>query len=362
MNLMLKSFFSVLCLSSVSLYAQNFNNYTINKNAFVLPKGKVQIKSAYLKVNDTIDVLNLKAKELGSSLSSLGGIGDMDGYDLELRYGLTNRDSIFINYQRWNIDYGDSTLKNNKIDIFNRYNLYSNKGSFLDSISIDIGYEMNKATPIDIKNDTALNSMIKKLKPDTAIKLDDGTIIANDTTFAVYDSVGNKIHPYLSIGNLQSDSYYMRLLFGKEIFTNSFLNLYIDYRLIDIKTKIIFYPNDNKFINSMMGKFTIPNMNRKESVIKSGFTYSLEIYDFIAELNYEYSKIFRDSDISYNDVNHVFDASLSRKITDNFLLYIGGSLMLNQFNTDLPYLYNKYTKTQFDKKYGYAKLGIIYSF
>ena len=36
--------------------------------------------------------------------------------------------------------------------------------------------------------------------------------------------------------------------------------------------------------------------------------------------------------------------------------------MFQQFNSSLPYLYNKYTQTQFDKKYGFAKFGLAYKF
>ncbi|MNN81568.1 hypothetical protein D3C81_1984060 [compost metagenome] len=36
--------------------------------------------------------------------------------------------------------------------------------------------------------------------------------------------------------------------------------------------------------------------------------------------------------------------------------------MLHQFNGVIPYLYNKYTKNKYDKKYGYAKVGFVYNF
>ena len=353
---------SVIFLFTISLFSQLLAYTVLNKHSYPLPNGEFQIKSAYLKVNDTIDIFNMKEQELGSSKSSLGSMGDMTGYDFEVRYGITQNDSIFINYQKWSIAYGESMLENNKLDLFNRFNIYEDDSSFFSSFSIDIGYEGNRASPIDIKDDVFLNSMIKKIKPNTSMVFKDGSIISDDTTLSLYNIDGNKIYPYISIADLQSDSYYARLLLGKEITQNLFLDFYIGYKLVDIKTEIQFFPNDVTIINNLMSNFEIPNMDRKESVMSLGFSSSLNIYSFIAEINYEYNKIFRDADVSNIDINHKIDASISRKIDDNFLVYLGGTLMLNQFNTDLPYLYTQYTKTQFDKKYGYVQIGLVYQF
>ncbi|MEA3353047.1 MAG: hypothetical protein U9Q33_04425, partial [Campylobacterota bacterium] len=84
--------------------------------------------------------------------------------------------------------------------------------------------------------------------------------------------------------------------------------------------------------------------------------------DYILEFNYEYNKLFRDKKLEYMNKNNIINMFLSKKISDNVLVYLGGRAMFQQFNTDIPYLYNQYSQTQFDKKYGFAQLGLIYSF
>ena len=352
---------AILILLSVSALFPNQSDYFIlNKHSFTLPKNTLEIKSSYLKVNDTIDVLNVKEQELGA-LNRFGSMGDMDGYEIELRYGVTSYNIIFFNYQRWNIDYAGSTLKNNTIELFNRYRLI-NQNSFLDSLSLDIGFTHNYSKPINIKNDELLNSMIKKIRPNTSIVLDKGDIISGDTTLAFYDNEWNKIYPYLSISNLKSKSYYVRALIAKQLTANTLIDVYIAAKYTDIRTGILLEPKENSYLNKFIGEFKIPNLNRTEKSINIGFVTTLYVKKFTMEFNYEYNKIYRDKELRYMNHSHIIEASISKKIYNNFLLYIGGRLMLQQFNTDLPYLYNKYTQTQFDKKYGFAKIGLVYSF
>ncbi|MEA3316021.1 MAG: hypothetical protein U9Q30_09215 [Campylobacterota bacterium] len=351
----MKKLFLPIVIATIS-HCDTLNYAVLDKHSSVLPENKIQIRTSYLKVNDTIDFLDIKESELGSYGDSFDTIGDMDGYDFNLRYGLSSKNSIFINYQRWNVDYGDSTLNNNKIDIYNRFNIYK-------TISFDIGYIQDKANPITIKNDKMLNSMINKIKPNSGIKIDNGSIIEDDGTITtINDSNGNQLSPYISIEDLQSSSYYTRLLFGYNISRSSFLDFYLGYRYNDIKTKIFIYPKTNADFNSKIEEFNIPNLNRDETVVTLGATYTLQLKRNIYEFNYEYNKVFRDDELSYANISHILNITIAKEIRDKLLLYIGGKVMFQQFNTDLPYLYNKYTQTQFDKKYGFAKVGVVYSF
>jgi len=338
------------------VYASGLNYAVSNKHSFVLPKNTLEIKASYL--TNAIDVLNLKEKEY----KSLGSIGDMDGYSFELRYGISTRDSIFVSTQRWNVNYGDSTLKNKKYDIFNRYLLIHRPYSFINNVSVDVGVAQDSSSDIEVSSDKYLNALVKKIKPDSDVVFNDGDIILGDTTISIYDKNGNKIHPHLSINNLSSRSYYGRLLFGKTFSPSSILDFYLGFKYTTITTAISFYPNNISFLNDMMSNYEIPDMDRDEENINIGFSYLLESGKLIYEFNYEYNKMLRDSDVSYIDHNHIIDASIAMNMTKNTLVYIGGRLMMEQFNSDIPYLYNKYTKTQFDHKYGFAKFGFIYKF
>ena len=277
-----------LCFSF--LLSQNLNYAVSDRHAFTLPKGKLQIESSYLKVNDTIDILNIRDSQGDTPL------GDMDGYDIALRYGLRDDDSIFISYNWWRLEYSGTLLKNKKIDIFNRYNIVTNRYGVLNSLSIDVGYTKDSA-------DTTLYS------------------------------------------NLNSNSYYSRILIAKKISSNALLDLYLGYKKIDIK-----------------GNLSLTSLDRDEDNINMGFVYTLQSSEYIYEFNYEYNRLFRESSVSHIDYNHIIDASISKVVNSNLLLYVGWRVMSQQFNTDIPYLYNSSTKDEFDKKYGFAKVGIVYSF
>jgi len=154
-----------MLLFTSSLFSAGLDYAVSNKHSFVLPKNALEIKASYLKVNDTIDIFNLKEKQF----KSLGSIGNMDGYSLEFRYGLSSKDSIFVSAQRWNVDYGDSILKNNKYNLFNRYLLIHNPDAFLNNFSVDIGFSQNRGNGIMVSSDKALNALIKKIKPNSSI-------------------------------------------------------------------------------------------------------------------------------------------------------------------------------------------------
>ena len=342
------------------MIAQNINYAVSNKHSFTLPKGKLELKSAYLKMNDTLDIFNLKEKIVGNS-TTLSQSGDMDGYDLELRYGLTSKNTLLFNYQAWDIDYSKTILKNRRLELINRYNIYSNKYSFFNSLSFDIGYRKDSSNSLDIKDDKTINSLIKKIKPNSNLSIQNGAIHSGNSTFSIYNNVGNAISPYISIENLTSRSYMLRGLLTKKISNSSVFNFYIALKNIKITTSIDIYPKIS-IIDSLLGDYSMPILDRNEKNLDIGFLYIIEQRNYIYEFNYQYTKIFRTSDISYIDYNHTVDASITKKISKSLLVYVAGRLMLKQFNTDIPYLYNKYTKTSFDKKYGFTKFGMVYSF
>jgi len=345
-----------LFLMGISVQAYALNYSVTNKQAFTLPAKTASFNLGYLKVNDQLDIFHLKEKQF----SNLGSIGDMTGHHLEVRYGLTSKDTFIASTQAWNIDYSDSTLKNTKYTLLNRYQFIANPIAFFNSLSLDIGIERNTAPAITLSSDRFLNALIQKIKPNSGIKINNGDIIAGDITLTFYNDQRQKIYPHISLKDLSSQTYYTRLLIGKKM-TSSILSAYIGYRYTDITTSIAFYP-DNTLIRNILKNKIPPSLNRSETDLELGFSYLLQTSPFIYEIKYEYHQIFRDKTVSYLNQSHTLDANIALPISRNTLLYLGGRLMMEQFNSDIPYLYNRYTKTQFDHKYGFAKFGFIYRF
>jgi len=334
-------------------FSQSINYAVLNNQAFVM-NSVIALKASYLRVNDDLDFLNMRESELGT-LSKYGStIGDMSGYEAEIGFGLSDKDSIFLNFQEWNIDYGGSKLSNKKIELFNRFNLVSNQFSYINSLSFDIGYIMDFANRVEITNSGLMNSMIKKVSPNSDYSIsDNGTILKNGSETTIYDKdSGNKISPSVAIDNLLSNSYYLKILAGKKISRRSILNLYSSYYYVDIQS-------DVKISKELLQNFSVANLNRSEHILNLGVSLISEFKYLIFEINYEYNKIYRDN-LEYMNYSHNLDIAISKPITKNLLFFVSGKMMFQQLNRDIPYLYNQYTESQFDKKYGFAKFGLIY--
>jgi hypothetical protein len=129
----------------------------------------------------------------------------------------------------------------------------------------------------------------------------------------------------------------------------------------DISSNIAFYPDNVAFIEPFISRYE-KDLKRTQKVAEVGFAYMGEFDEFALEFDYVYSKIYRDEHLSQNNDNHTIEMVISGVVGRDFLVYVGGKMMLSQFNTDLPYLYNEYTASQFDKKYGFAQLGLVYSY
>jgi len=352
----LKNIFTILIILSLSIFARTINYGVFNNQAYIMAKGQISLKGSYLRINDDIDIFNMKDSELGS-LSKYGStIGNMSGYEAEIDYGILKRDSIFLNFQEWNIDYGGSKLTNRRLEFTNRYNLTYSKYAFVNALSFDIGFRRNWANRVEITNIDMMNSMIKKVYPNSDYSIgDDGSILKNGTKTTLYDKNGNRLSPSVDIDNLESNSIFLRFLFGKRVFDKTLINLYTTYYYVDLSSKVDISPS------SLINSIDIESLNRDEQVVDVGFSWITEFKYLLFELNYEYAKIFR-KDLTYKNYSHTLDIAISKPITRNLLLFASGKVMFQQFNRDIPYLYNRYTETQFDKKYGFAKFGLIYKF
>ncbi len=360
---MFKKKIPLLLIISVCTFAvDNINNTVLNIHSFTTVKNRIGIKGSFYKVNDTLDIFNVREHEIGT-LSRFGALGDMSGYEGEIRYSLTDRISINYKHEYLDIDYGGGGfIKNKRDDIFLRLNLYYHPYTFINAWSVDLGYTKNSSKPLDITKDEMLNAMIKKIAPNTSLSIKDGVVTYGNYSASIYEN-GKKVYPFVRVGDLKDSSYYVRLIMGKR-FENSIFDLYAGYKKSDIDAKISIEPSNNTLIKDALNKLNIviPKLSRDEKSYFAGFTYTLEYKDFLFETGYRYVYIDREDDIDYENSNHIIDMSISRIITKNLLFYIGGKIMTNQFNAQIPYLYNRYTQTQYDKKYGYAKFGFVYNF
>ncbi len=323
-----------------------------------IPKNTLKLKLNYNRINDTIDVFNIKESELGSN--NLGSIGDSSGYDISLGYGLTDFIALYANYNYISINYNDTKLKNSQLDLYTKINLYHNPDNIFKTFSVDIGYIGNSANNLDIKKHSTLNSIVQKIRPGTSIKFsEDGGLTRNGTTLYIIGDNG-VLSPFIRLEDLGDKSFYLRALSGIE-FQNSVLQIHGGFKKTSIDTLITLKP-DHSVIQTALDEFGNINLNRDEKTIFGGLNFAYEYSDYIFEAGYEYLKIFgREKELDATDDNHILNATISKSLTKDLRVFIGGKAMLHQFNGVIPYLYNEYSKHRYDKKYGYAKVGFIYN-
>jgi hypothetical protein len=155
----------------------------------------------------------------------------------------------------------------------------------------------------------------------------------------------NKAGDFNNMQDLSDNSFYVRLLLGSK-FSSALLNFYTGFK----------YSSINGYLNAT-------DVSRNEKALILGSSYTVEFSRYILDAKYEYMRLFdRESILTENKSNHIFDINLAYPYHDNLLLYIGSKIMLNQFNGLIPYLYNRQTQAAFDKTYSLLKVGFVYNF
>jgi len=355
-------------ITSSIIYAKNIDYAREDVQTLVIPKGEIEISANYMLLNNSVDILNLRSKELSNS-ANFGSIGNLNGFNLGVRYGIDS--NLMLNYKHdlKNITYLSSTMTNNSDELYLRYNIEAYNDALLNSgFSFDIGYKRDALRDFKLKNISDINTLIKRVLPNQNANIfyadgKTGTPLPKvEGYYANFKGTETKLNeaPYISMTNTGDDSIFVRILNG--LYTDSQLfNIYIAYKYTKIRNTI---STSNQVLRLAKDKgYDLKKiLNRDESMISLGFNYSLNIKSVVYELGYKYNKMFRSSDLGYIDYNHILNANISYIVTKSFFVNIGAKLMNRQFNGEIPYLYNRYTDTTFDHNYGYADIGFSYIF
>jgi hypothetical protein len=163
--------------------------------------------------------------------------------------------------------------------------------------------------------------------------------------------------PYISITNMEDESYYLQFDVKKILSNYVSITPFVKFNFSSITTDI--RANDELVEKAMEQGYDLDfSLNRDEKSINLGF--ELFYHDrYSIKLKYYYTKLFRaDSEnLNYIDYNHVINLNFIKPLDKKRFIYIGGKYMHRQFNGEIPYLYNKYSQTTFDHRYGFARVG-----
>ena len=367
-SLVILKYISLVTLLALPVMAgSNIRYAKSDMHAQTIKKGEFDFSFDYNLLNNTIDILKLKQSEL-SSTNNIGAIGDLNGYGVKLRYGLTSSLMLSFEYSKNDIQYLSSTMTNKKYEFYTRYNLIQNNSARLNNgLAFDVGYIGNRFHDFKITDIKTIENLIKK-------KIDGFSFRPprNGNYSAIAPGIAPvtlEKPPYESIEDSGDDSLYLRAITGFHEQEHT-IDFFLGYKYTKIRNR--FNTNDElvNLAKAYAKKKKIDfndinprqNLDRHESMLFGGFNYTLDMSNLIYEFTYEYDRLFRDAGLDYINYNHIFNGSVSYAVNKNLLISLSAKAMYRQFNGVIPYMYNKYTDTTFDHKYGYASLGFTYLF
>ncbi len=336
--------------------------------SLTLPKGMWEMNISYGMVNDTIDIFDVKGKELKTigKKFAVSGLGNYYDLPIRLNYGLTERLSILSNFTyRW-IDYGSSKLKVKSYCLGLRRNLRGEEGGLFPSISFDFGTRGNIANDQTFTDPFQINYYINKMIPELSTKL---STEVNEHVWLKYETenmiIKHKIEE-VDIRNMKDYNIYWRITLGKTT-EHFYPNIFFEYGRNWIRTKVGQNLIEN-VIDYLPDEYKdrllkLSNLNRNEGYWKIGISLLIKTpFKTLTHIEYDYVSVNREKELDYEPKNHIIKIDINYSFRKNVIFTIGGIYLNRQFNGVLPFMYNRYSQTTFDHKYGWAKIGLTFLF
>ena len=358
----MKKLLLFLLLIQQSSYSEAINYKKNHLHAFLPQPQKLYLMGSFEKVNDTLDILNIKKNEISKDNKNFDSVGDMEGINLNLGYRFS--DKWYLNFE-WNkkkLQYSGTTLTNQKFDTYIRYQFYHNKNL---AFAIDGGFKTNIADDTYVKDLKTINNALNDIASDKELEIsgteNKHTLIYREDEGSI-KTINLKNTPYLAIVDTEDSTFYGRAIFSFK--KNKWIvDTYMGYSEtnIQIGTDSSILHENNSDLESQLENISFIQ-KRRDSMFFGGLGIGYEIDNFYIETNYQYNHILRIDGLNKINKNHILDINIHYSINNNIGFFIGGKMMLNHFNGEIPYLYGEYTDTSFDHKYGFVKSGIIYNF
>ncbi len=326
--------------------------------SMVIPKGRWEIGVFYGKVNDTIDVLNVKGRELSkiSSRYRTNSLGNYEHLKLILNYGLTYHSMLLTGLTSRSIDYGSG-----KLTVYSYH--FSLRKSFDSVFSVELGLKGNVAEDRTFSDVRDINYYLHKFRPDISIELDPSYIwfVKETPDLIIKYGVPRTEDPNFKLKDMSDSTKFLRFTLGKA-FDFLYPNVFLEFGKTRISTKI---DTNLKDLIPESYKSKLPplpiDLSRSETYWKGGFSIFIRTpFKTLTSLQYSYVKLKRSSDLNYVNYNHVIKAKVDYFLRKNVILSVGGTYLHRQFNGVIPFMYNKYSQTTFDHRYGWAEAGIIF--
>ena len=340
-------------ITQTLLYSQNSNIH-----AFLPKPNTLHMSFSVEKVNDKIDIFNVKDSEIKKKSS----LGDMKGININLGYALNRKWYFNLNLNQKSLNYSAYTLVNRKIEFYSRYMLHRHNNL---ALSIDFGYIGNRASDIEMSTLESINDVLEDITPNREIELEE----INSEQVLFYRGEDRSIRTislenraFVSIKDTHDNSLYTRAILtlkkDKWLF-----DTYIGYKKSKVHNEL-----DTSFANEKNPDLqkeledVILVQDRTDTMWFTGIGTSYDFNQFQVEANYQYNYINRIASLERVKKNHTLNLNINYNINKNIDCFVGGKVLFHQYNGEIPYLYTVYNQGSFARKHGFANVGISYKF
>ena len=356
MKLLLNSSLFLILGSSV-LFGENIEYKSGDIHTLTQKPNTLSIDLSYSVLNDTVDLLDFKSKEFDSATAS--AIGDMNGYEAKITYGID--ESLMVRYGigRQTFEYSGNTITNTNNELFLRKNIWQEGEKNFSGVSFDLGVVYNQLGDYYVSDIGDINELAKRYDKERSYKLEyiSGGLFATSANSTPPQLL---YHPWVGMEDTNDMSWYLRVISGWAG-SHGMVDLFGGMKQTTIKNRIV-ASNELARVARSKGIEIEKELGRSERNYFAGVSGRYEWDMMGIEYLYQYDRFQRDSGLDYVNYNHTVELTLDWKVVKDILFYIGGKAMYRQLNGTIPYLYNEYTQTTYDHKYGYAQTGLLFRF
>ncbi|MBI4867596.1 MAG: hypothetical protein HY816_11645 [Candidatus Wallbacteria bacterium] len=303
-------------------------------SAFVLPRGQLETALFIEKVNETIDIFDVKGSQLsdlrGRTDLDLGAIGDLDGFRAVVGLGLGHRSLFQYVGRRQDIAFGAGTLERAGDELHLRYVVHRGREDGT-TLALEPIFRSNR-----------------------------GSGIAR--TFTRFEAFGVIIVPpqpiRLEFGGAKDESYALRLSGTRQLFDHGLLSMWTEFERVSVESEL---------------RTNLPLVELQR--ILGALEYESSQWHFGIGVNWQFSGKFAahvryerlaiDRDINDRipgvvDTNDIVRARFDYAILPEWTVNLQFDYFGSQLGGEVPFLFNELSASRFDKVYGYAGLGVTH--
>ncbi len=332
--------------------------------ALMMPQGQWELSADYLVMNDTVDVLDVREDRLKSVSAAFQdpSVGDLNGVQLQLNYGLLPSSTLRLGYAYRDIELSFADFKVHSTDLAWRQALLQNpQTSFL--LTLDGGLRFDKVQDRNFSDFEDIELLANRINPSFNVNISDiGSHFVFERNGLSVLTPRERGAPEIALEQMQDLTPYLRLSASMPVgrvlpsIFAEFGKSWVDSEISTNLGTLIPELTSSQFPLS-------ENLDRDETYWKVGWGLSYAAPSGLtANLEYSYIQISREDSLDFIDDNHVLAAELGYFVTDSFAINLGGTYYRNLYNGVLPVLYNRFTQTGFDHDYGEAHAGVTFLF